>query len=226
MKKSRSFNRNPQSYKRNIHYKYSGKSFLIVTEGEKTEVNYFRQLRKRLRLSVLSIEIIPGKGKDIEKLKQIAEEKIAKRDKESKSNLQIVQYDEVWIVFDREGQNSPQRKKTKRVESGSRKKNIHLAYSDPCFEFWLLLHKINTTKPFPNCKSVINELKKVWDGYKKNIQFTSPDLENIPEAIKNAKKCREYHIKSNGSGNPSTRVDILVENLNNTSREKIVNNDS
>jgi RloB-like protein len=217
-KKGLSFNRGSQSYKRNIHYNTSGKTFLIVTEGEKTEVNYFTELRKRLKLSSVDIKIVSGKGNDITKLIQIAEDMITQRDKDSKRNIQIVQYDEVWVVYDREGEHSPQRKKTKIAESDSHK-NIHLAYSDPCFEYWLLSHKKYTTAPFPDCKSVTNELKKVWDGYKKNLIVTHEDLDNIPEAILNADKCRIFHQKSGGSGNPSTDVDILVKNLNKASRE-------
>jgi hypothetical protein len=39
-------------------------------------------------------------------------------------------------------------------------------------------------------------------------------LERTAEAIKNAGRCRQHHRACNGSGNPSTHVDILVQNLN------------
>ena len=42
----------------------SGQSFLIVTEGEKTEPQYFYALRDRLRLAATDVDIEHPKGTD------------------------------------------------------------------------------------------------------------------------------------------------------------------
>ncbi len=43
----------------------SGKIFFIVTEGEKTEPNYFKKLRDRLKLTVNVVEVIHPDGTDL-----------------------------------------------------------------------------------------------------------------------------------------------------------------
>jgi hypothetical protein len=48
----------PQKPSGRTHPKHSpsGKTFLIVTEGKKTEPNYFEKLREHLRLTALKID--------------------------------------------------------------------------------------------------------------------------------------------------------------------------
>jgi len=61
----RSFARGPAAFRRGRpRFPSSGKAFLIVAEGEKTEPNYFRALRNRLELAAADVEILHPEGTD------------------------------------------------------------------------------------------------------------------------------------------------------------------
>jgi len=65
MSRGRSFARGPSAYRRSTpRFRPSGKSFLIVTEGEKTEPNYLVALRNRLQLNAAEVEILHPDGTD------------------------------------------------------------------------------------------------------------------------------------------------------------------
>ena len=98
---------------------------------------------------------------------------------------------------------------------------IRFAVSDPCFEFWLLLHGEYTTSSFPDCDSVIKRLEKHWPAYSKGHPPSLPFLEKLPVAVTNAQRCREHHETSGGDGNPSTKVDILAKSLNAATRSHL-----
>lgn len=212
----KSFSRRGDSYGRN-KLSLSGKSFLIVTEGEKTEPNYFRSLLKRLQLVSPNFTIIHPEATDPVSLTQAAIALCEERRKLSKKN-NVVAYDEVWIVFDLEGPHNQRQKLAQQARMITGAENFHFASSNPCFEFWLLLHSEYTTAPFIDCDSIIKRLKKHWVDYVKGV---APSLEihsKLSEAIARAERCRQHHEVSKGDGNPSTCVDLLVRNLNNEAR--------
>jgi hypothetical protein len=63
--RQRTFKRGPSSYRRGKpRFPSSGKSFLIVAEGEKTEPNYLKALRDRLQLNATEVEILHPEGTD------------------------------------------------------------------------------------------------------------------------------------------------------------------
>jgi hypothetical protein len=125
-----------------------------------------------------------------------------------------VPFDEVWVVFDLEG-NNPVRKKQAQAARSS-KGPILLAESDPSFEYWYLLHEEYTTKQFRDVDDLINSLQTYClKEYRKNE--CPIDLAKTPRAAKNAQKVREYH-KNNGGNYPFTDVDLVVRALNESTR--------
>ena len=91
--------------------------------------------------------------------------------------------------------------------------------SIPCFEFWLLLHFIYTTRPFNApagdsiCFKVVKELEKHLSGYRKGDRNIFDNLrDNLDRAIANAHRLDQFHQIS-GTDNPSTQVHCLVEYL-------------
>ena len=95
--------------------------------------------------------------------------------------------------------------------------------SIPCFEYWLLLHFIYTRRVFhatgnqSACEIVIRDLikKQRFNNYQKgqrNVYSLLKDKTSI--AIQNAQKA-ENDARQTGEDNPSTRVHILVLELQN-----------
>jgi len=111
---------------------------LIVCEGGKTEPNYFSELKKAFRLSNANVRIC-GRGADPLSVVNFA----------IKTFKQEPEFDRVYCVFDRDRHTTYNTALDKvrraRLGKGSR---IFAIPSVLCFEFWLLLHFIYTTKPF------------------------------------------------------------------------------
>jgi hypothetical protein len=213
-----SFKRGPAAYRRGKpRFPSSGKAFLIVTEGEKTEPNYFRLLRNRLQLAATDVEILHPEGTDPLTLTRAAIEIRDERKKWAKKGFNVA-YDEVWVVFDLEKPHDERRKLAVQAMKMKEAAGINFAFSDPAFEFWLLLHEEYTTAPFDDCGRVIKRLEAFWKNYAKGLSPTLEFLEKIPVAVVNSERCRKHHEASGGDGNPSTKVDILVRHLNSATR--------
>src|SRR5260221_1096052 len=100
MKRLRSFWQHEGSLRRDLADNLpSGSSFLIVTEGSKTEPNSLKPLRARLRLAAADVDIEHPEGTDPIILTQHA---ITRRDERRAQAAPgaAVEYDEVWVAFD------------------------------------------------------------------------------------------------------------------------------
>lgn len=195
----------------------SGRSFLIVTEGEKTEPNYFTALRDRLKLSSVDVEIVHPEGTDPVTLTEYA---IRQRDarKKSAKDGDHVEYDEVWVVLDLEKPHDIRREQAKRATQLKSATEITFAQSDPSFEYWLILHFEYTTAPLDSSAAAEARLRRSWPEYEKCCTPRSDVLDRTPAAVTNSKRCRRHHESSGGDGNPFTEVDLLVCNLNGATR--------
>lgn len=181
---------------------------LIVCEG-KTEKNYFSGLRDLYKLSNANIIICDDMhGSDPLSVVNCAIDNY-KKDRD---------YDRVYCVFDRDKHktfNDAQQK----LKNSRFKGKLHGIISEPCFEFWMLLHYKYTTRPFcaagdeSNCDQVIFALKEFMPDYQKGDRNVFEKTKNmIDTAIKHAKKVKQYH-QTSGTENPSTEIYRLVEYL-------------
>ncbi len=188
---------------------------LIVCEGEKTEPNYFSELKKTFRLSNANVRIC-GRGSDPLSVVNFAIETFRWEP----------EFDRVYCVFDRDRHTTYDaaldRVRRTRLGKGSR---IFAIPSIPCFEFWLLLHFIYTTRPFdaPSgdsiCSRVIEELKKYLPEYQKGEQDIFNKMQDsLNDAITNASRVQQFH-QTSGTDNPSTLVHSLVEYLRDLKKE-------
>lgn len=106
---------------------------LIVTEGEQTEVQYFKRLRSYLKatgVGVLGVDV-KGAGRDPARV-------VNRASNESRRGALIgsdAGFDAVWCVFDVDDH-----ERLQEAISAARKLGFALAVSNPCFEIWLLWH--------------------------------------------------------------------------------------
>ncbi len=184
---------------------------LIVCEGE-TELYYLDGLREELQLNKANICIKRCKrGTDP---MSIVDEAIEEYNNDKG-------YNRVYCVFDNE--QSTYQAALNRIQAHSNNSvPIHATPSVPCFEYWLLLHFIETVKPYQHKerkssgKQIKSELKRYIKNYRegdkdifKKIQLSEGDWK---EAVKNAKQI-DGSQKKNGTDNPSTKIYELVEYL-------------
>lgn len=194
----------------------AGTTMLIVTEGEKTEPVYLNDLRIRLKLQSVAIHIVNAAGTDA---LSVVNDAIAIRD-EQKGKARRgngVPYDSVWAVFDTERAAVNPRLNDALRKAAARK--IKVALSNPCFEYWLLLHYEYTTATFAKCENVVRRLKDQGHipEYAKGEPPMAALIPRIGTAVANAERCRADHART-GTDNPSTRVDLLVREMNGATR--------
>ncbi|MCK9220735.1 MAG: RloB family protein [Bacteroidales bacterium] len=191
--------------------------FLIVSEGIKTEPNYFIALRDNLPLGTLSIIEVQGLGKETIR---IIDEAIAIRDRCQKK------YDRIWAVFDRDS--FPAKNFNAAINKAERN-DIKCAWSNEAFELWFLLHFqfVNHSMGRSDYKAYLQrEVRKVIKGYKykKNSTETYKLLQNVGnqgQAIKWARQLELNFIDHKyDKHNPCTKVHLLIEEINNP--EKIL----
>ncbi len=184
---------------------------LIVTEGEKTEVLYFKACVHELQLGRNVTVTHNPDGPTPDKVLAYARE-LADREQRRGSP-----YDAVYCVMDRDRHSTFE--KTLNAVARLKKKNFSAICSYPSFEYWYLLHYEYTRASFEvegnrsagDC--VERALKHHWPTYKKNDPTVWKTLrDRLPEAMKRAKRARADAVATNEL-NPSTEADLLVEEL-------------
>lgn len=182
----------------------------LICEGSETEIRYFKKFRSRE--CNIDIVPIPSQYKSADKLVQRARATIGY------SPYYPDEGDMIWCVFDRDDNTNAMLSKAKQVAI---KEGYQVAFSNPSFEVWFLLHFNNQTTPVENCEVAIKLLKKKGrlEQYEKNKEVYEL-LKPLQEAaIDRAKKrvavlqAEHTEILSRES-NPVTTVAELVEYLN------------
>ena len=198
MARQRGHHRGRRGLQRRVNVRELRQRFLIVCEGEKTEPNYFDDLRVRGR--------IPGKVKGIGESPVGVVKHAIKLMKEH-------DYEQVWCVFDRDDFS---------VESFNaalqlaRNNGIRVAYSNEAFELWYVLH-FNYHQSATARRlyvGMLNDLLGV--PYEKDRLDMYERLEIRQEtAIRNAERLlKNYDPPDPARNNPSTTVHLLVQELN------------
>jgi hypothetical protein len=101
------------------------------------------------------------------------------------------------------------------------KNGYRFAFSNPCFEYWYLLHYTDHTGYLEDCDAVIRQLRKKGRllGYTKSDDLYLTLLPLQQEAIRRAEKrmqtvLKEYNTILRRETNPVTNIHELVEFLN------------
>ena len=178
---------------------------LVVCEGKETEPNYFIALRQTKRIN--KERLIISYGERGSHPRNVIEDAKDKKKKFEAANLEV---NEVWCVFDRDDH-----KKIEAAFNQARDNHFKIAFSNPCFELWYLLHCQDQTAHIERGK-VFSRLKKYIPQYQKSLNVYPDLLVHQSQAINRAKKLRKYHRDNLDSEmkNPSTNVDELVSYLN------------
>ncbi len=204
----------------------------IYCEGAKTEPNYLQGYLNKYfptnrRLKVIKIE-------DTKKNtpKQLVDEAIKKKKQTDKDHLN----DSFWLVYDREAESKYSDQLHQEAYNKAEKHNICIALSNVCFEVWLLLHFLQTTRPY----SCYDELeregilqrefnKKGIDGYHKNSNIfhhlTDQEIQNARDRSQHINqqteqsaafsRCRPYQL------NPYTDIYKLLDAVDEFAQEFI-----
>ena len=210
-------NRNTSDYlRRQTKTRETRKRFLIVCEGEKTEVNYFKAFDVPKTIEVT----VRGEGKNSLSLVEKAI-KIIDNLKQDDS------FDQIWCVFDKDNCSKEQFNQAERL---AKQKNIKIAYSNEAFEIWFILHfqylDIATsrseyltilTKQMQKYGLLNKEekyAKNREDMYEKLKPYQTTAITNAAKLIQDRDEAKKHPFDAN----PSTTVQELVQELNINSR--------
>ncbi len=194
-------------------------SFLIVTEGERTEPLYFRGMQKEIcekaggRIDVIGIPYIDicGEGCSTGKLLEVTERIV----KDAK-----IMYQNIWVVFDKDDFLDFD----KAIQDGI-DKGYKVAWSNQSFEYWIFLHFYYSDSALhrDDWNEKLDEIFKRYElgngKYEKNYEDIYHMLkynDGINTAIKNARRrMADFNGRRDKPSeyDPGTMVYRLVEEL-------------
>lgn len=189
----------------------SYEKILIVCEGQKTEPNYFNELKDFYQLNTANVVVDGNWGSDPWSVYQHAQKCARKAKKDNDP------YDKIYCVFDKDKHTTYQ----KTLNAITSKKSFTAINSVPCFEYWLLLHFTYTAKPFnaignkSSGDGTIDKLKEYLPEYQKgNLGIFRKLVLKLESAKTNAQRAIDESI-ANQTDNPSTIIHKLVSCLQN-----------
>lgn len=179
------------------------KRILVVSQGTVTEKIYFEGLREFHKLNNICIKI----------------------EVQAKSPLQVVEWalkrpsipecHSVWILFDKDDFSADQVQQAIALIHAQPGSKVHCAFSNPCFDLWLLLHFENgagaITRP-----EIYKRLRKHVDYYHQETNkkvFYRDFKDGIVAAIERAKKIDSVHYSGGTQPPPSTCVWRLLSEI-------------
>lgn len=168
------------------------RAVLIVTNGERTECDYFEALRQE--------PWITGKVKvKVEKGDPAAVVRRATQIRDDNG------YDEAWAVCDADEFDVTS------LLAGMHDPGVVLALSVPCFEVWLILHLSAGCRGSDNARQAGDFLKKILPTWDKTALSFDDFRAGVFDAVYRARK-----LEQPPHGNPSTAVWRLIESLRRT----------
>lgn len=169
------------------------KLYILAYEGNETEPQYYHALKEQLRHKEGIIKILSLQRPRLMTLS--APKHVFQQLKTYKCNHPTTTEDEFWMIIDRDRWNLEEWLEKCRLE-----KNFFVALTNPCFEFWLLLHLFDVTlfaeeellinKKLTKKKRFIDQYlnKQLEGGYQKNDIQPERFLPHIFRAIEQAKR--------------------------------------
>lgn len=189
---------------------------LIISEGSKTEPNYFREIRSAYRLHTANVEVRPSElGTAPIQVVQYAQALFENGDRHK--NIQRRAFEKVFAVFDRDDHASYHDALSLAASLNSKLKNdakqsivFEAIASVPCFELWLLLHFEDIQAPLHR-DEVICRLKRHIPDYEKGTQNSfSTTNEHLTVAIQRAERLAT-RFTAHTDPEPFTAIDALVK---------------
>lgn len=191
---------------------------LIVSEGSKTEPNYFGEIRAQLRLHSANVVVQPSDwGTAPDQVVRYARSLFENGD--AARQVQPRAFEKVFAVFDRDDHDTYYQALDMAQSWNKRLKNIdnkliefHAIASVPCFELWLLLHFEEIRAPIGR-DEVYQRLRRHLPDYDKGrVGAYAETRERIDQARARATALAE-RFSPFTEPEPYTGIVELVDNL-------------
>ena len=192
------------------------KTIFIACEGKNTEPIYFERIKEQIEEeNIFALTIYPDRDNDNHKSDPIGLIREAQN--------RINDFDEVWVVYDRNGYT----KHDEAISLAQKKicgKVVNIAFSSISFEHWILLHFEKNAQLFDKSQEIIDQkfiANKIYlPSYSKRGDIDIyPKIKDLTHsAIENAAWLRyikklDINTKQVFDINPFTDVDALIKRL-------------
>jgi len=155
--------REAQKLVRQSGFMSAEKFYILSYEGTVTEKKYFNDLREsELFNDSGTIETIPLKRSTTSGSNPLEVKKLLKR---AKDEYNFRDTDEFWLIIDRDDWETIHHIDLKALaEECKKERNFFLALSNPCFEFWLILHLKDLSEFTDEERQLIYENGRISDA--------------------------------------------------------------
>lgn len=182
------------------------RKFIIYSEGKNTEPDYFRAVRRDLLGALVDIEMIDAAGVPMTIAEKACDRAAAmRRGRARKSSFE--DGDQVWAVFDRD-----EHPKVPEALEQCRAGNVGVAFSDPCFELWLILHFDDFDRP-DDRHQVQAALARVCEGYDSKGSKSADFRKLMPNIEEAEQRAERQFARREKEGSPPRRPFTTVSNL-------------
>ena len=191
---------------------------LIVSEGSKTEPNYFREIRAAYRLHTANVEVWPSElGTAPIQVVEHAQSLFENGDRHK--NIQRRAFEKVYAVFDRDDHLSYHNALAQAASLDGKLRNdarqpilFQAIASVPSFELWLLLHFEDIRAPIHR-DEVMRRLKHYIPDYAKGaVDAYARTCAHLPLAIERAERLAQQ-FNAHTDPEPFTAIVELVKLL-------------
>jgi hypothetical protein len=189
-------------------------AILIICEGQETEPNYLGGYCDARGINRANVRIVPGDGDtDAVRLVRKAHKRFAvDRD-----------FDAVFVVCDCAGEDLTKARAlaAKPLKNASGQTiSVNLVVSNPCFEYWLLLHFEYLAPAFLTAANVVELLRcHVTDYHKADRLIFAKAGGGLERALGNTVRLKAA-LAAVGAQSPDTNMPDLIEKLNSLRRRR------
>ena len=171
----------------------------IYCEGLKTEPNYINAYIDEFHPGVRPLKVI-----EIEPTKKNTPVQLVKEAVSKKSDSSVPKHDIFWVVYDRESEAKYSKALHQTAYDKACAHGVKVAFSNVCFEVWLLLHFVGSTACYSSFDNLMNESplkKKLEEVGIKSYEKGADDLfgyikEGVDDARRRAKRMNEDALSS------------------------------
>lgn len=176
---------------------------VIAVEGAKREPGYFEQFKES---KINCIEILPADKENLSAPQQVLE-RLQKETKEQDYGEE----DSLWLVFDTDHHAVSE---IEEIRAEAKQAGFRVAVSNPCFEFWLFLHKCKWEKlPTTVCQQPQDQRAKMMKEALHKINYQYPKsfgefFREVNHAIQQAQQTKPL-----ASACPSTEMHLVAQDI-------------
>jgi hypothetical protein len=189
---------------------------LVVSEGEVTEREYLQGFVVHCRNTLVSLDYEGPAGVPMTLVGRAKQLKQQAEDLAHKHGDDNLLYDEVWCVFDVDAPHP----RIPEAREMARANGMRLAMTNPCFEFWLVLH----LRDSPGAQDR-HAMQRILQELMPRVQLKHIDFPQIvagyESAFRRAERIERDAIEAGEVGqNPSTEMFHLTDSIDEDGRNR------